>query len=246
MSKKYSTTVSQAAKAAAKIAEAVAAVVALIRAFIASGNDIEMYISRKNKKLQPNGYTDFIIWNLPAIFTCPFRTLHCVLACYATKAEKAYKQVLPARVRNYLISRRADFVDVMTDAILKIASNSKKKYIVVRIHESGDFYSRAYVEKWLQIMKNCSGDKRIRFIAYTKSFPYFDGVELPKNFFLRASLWDDTPEAMREIVARNGWHIYTAVDQFKPGDTFSRCRCSDCASCKHCWQNYKDIRCLIH
>ena len=235
-----------AAKAAARVMEAVAAVVALIRALIASGDDISMYISRENKKLQPDENTDFIIWNLPAIFTCPFRTILCTLSCYAVKAEKYRKNVLPARVRNYLISRRADFVDVMTAAIMKIAANSKKKYIIVRIHESGDFYNRAYAEKWLQIMRNCSGDKRIKFIAYTKSFPYFDGVRLPKNFSLRASIWDDTPEAMREIVKRNDWSIYTAVPEFKTGDNFTRCRCNNCAGCRHCWQNYKDIRCKIH
>ena len=209
--------------------------------------DLQLHISRENKKLKPDARTAFIIWNLPAIFTCPGATFHCILSCYAKKAEYSYhKEVLPARVQNYLMSRRADFVELMTKEIMRIAAGTKKQYIIVRVHESGDFYCKAYAEKWLQIMRNCAGDRRIRFIAYTKSFRYFDGVKLPKNFSLRASIWDDTPEADKEIVKRNGWPIYTAVDKFQVGDNFTRCRCSDCAGCRKCWLKYRDIRCEIH
>lgn len=264
--KKAKKAAAEAKKAAAAVAAAVALVVAFIRFFLYGKKDaalakwleaenkpytydgtIRIHVSDKNKKLVPNEDTAFIIWNLPAIFTCPFATLHCILACYARKAEYSYhKEVLPARVQNYLMSKRNDFVDIMTRYIMDVAARTKKRYIVIRIHESGDFYCRKYAEKWLQIMRNCSSDKRIKFIAYTKSFPYFDGVKLPKNFSLRASIWDDTSEKQKAIVARNGWNIYTAVEKFEKGDTFSRCRCKDCAGCRHCWQNYKDIRCQIH
>lgn len=226
--------------------KAIAAVVAIIRALLTSGADIFGYISRKNKKLQPNETTDFIIWNLPAIFTCPGRTGHCTKDCYAVKSENNYPGCRPCRVRNYLFSKTALFVPWMTEKILAIAARSKKQYIIVRIHESGDFYNLAYVEKWLEIMRRCSGDKRIRFIAYTKSFRFFDGRALPNNFSLRASVWDDTPEADLVIIRRNNWHIYTAVDKFRKGDKFTPCPCLDCARCKKCWKNYKDIRCRIH
>ena len=77
---------------------------------------------------------------------------------------------------------------------------------------------------WLQIMENCKADKRIKFIAYTKSFKFFDGVKLPKNFSLRASIWDDTTAESLEIISRNNWNIYTAVDKFEKGDKFTRSR----------------------
>lgn len=257
--------VSEAVRAAAVVKTAVLWVVAFIRLFLygMKSNSIEkwftgkkpytfdgnvtLHVSDSNKKLVPNEKTAFIIWNLPSIFTCPGATIHCILNCYAHKAEYSYhKEVLPARVQNYLLSKRDDFVDIMTKYILSVAARTKKQYIIVRIHESGDFYCKKYAEKWLQIMKNCSVDKRIRFIAYTKSFNYFDGVKLPKNFSLRASIWDDTADDQKEIVKRNGWPIYTAVEKFTIGDNFTRCRCRDCATCRHCWQNYKDIRCEIH
>lgn len=202
-------------------------------------------VSRRNKKLVPNKETAFIIWNLPAVMTCPYRTPMCEKFCYARKAETAYPTCKPARMRNFDDSRKADFVERMTYTILSVRRGCRSKNLVVRIHESGDFYNAAYTAAWLEIMERCKGE-RITFIAYTKSFTYFDGVKLPANFSLRASLWDDTPAAAREIVTRNGWNIYTAVPEFKTGDAFTRCRCNDCATCGKCWANYKDIRCEIH
>lgn len=203
-------------------------------------------VSRENKKLVPTDTTAFIIWNLPAKITCPYATEHCKAACYAVKSEVAYPDCLPARMRNFMDSKKADFVERMTFTILSIAKGTKKKQIIVRIHESGDFYNKAYVIAWLQIMENCKADKRIKFIAYTKSFKFFDGIKLPKNFSLRASIWDDTTKESLEIISRNNWNIYTAVEKFEKGDKFTRCRCADCATCGKCWKNYKDIRCEIH
>lgn len=203
-------------------------------------------VSRDNKKLVPNDTTNFIIWNLPAKITCPYATPHCKSLCYAIKSEVAYPDCLPSRMKHLEDSKRDDFVERMTLTILKVAYGMRKKELIVRIHESGDFYNKAYVEKWLKVMDNCKFDKRIKFIAYTKSFKFFDGVNLPKNFSLRASVWDDTKEEDLETIKRNNWNIYTAVKKFEKGDKFTRCRCSDCATCGKCWKNYKDIRCEIH
>ena len=202
-------------------------------------------VSNGNKKLVSNAVTRFIVWNLPAVTTCPFRTPSCEKYCYARKAERLYPDCLPSRTRNFDESRRADFVARMTYTILKVRKASRAATVVVRIHESGDFYNAEYARKWLEIMNNCKGES-IKFIAYTKSFAYFDGVELPKNFSLRASVWADTTPAALETIARNGWNIYTAVEKFETGDAFTRCRCSDCATCGKCWKNYRDIRCEIH
>ena len=203
-------------------------------------------VSRSNKKLVPNEREAFIIWNLQAKTTCPYATEHCKALCYAIKAETAYPDCLPSRVRHFMDTRKPEFVINMAYTILKIASGCRKQEIIVRIHESGDFYNKVYVAMWLQIMAICAIDKRIKFIAYTKSFPFFDGVELPRNFAFRASVWDDTKQEFLEMIARNGWAIYTAVDKFAKGDTFTRCRCSDCATCGKCWKKYRDIRCEIH
>lgn len=172
-------------------------------------------VSRGNKKLKPNTTTAFIIWNIPAKTTCPYKTILCEKFCYADKAEKMYPDCLPSRQRNFSDSRKSDFADRMIYTILSIAKGTRKKHIIVRIHESGDFYNKSYTADWLYVMAVCAVDKRIKFIAYTKSFPYFDGVKLPKNFALRASVWSDTKPEHLETISRNDWNIYTAVDSFK-------------------------------
>ena len=219
---------------------------ALAQLLLEYGNIQELSISRENKKLKPNATTAFIIWNLPSVTTCPYRTAHCESECYAIKAEKAYPDCLPSRQKHFIESLENDFTIRMAYTILKIAAGTKKRNIIIRIHESGDFYNNAYAQKWLAIMALCSCDKRIVFIAYTKSFPYFNKVNLPKNFAFRASIWDDTKPEFIEMIKENNWNIYTAVEKFEKGDSFTRCRCSDCATCKKCWHNYKDIRCEIH
>lgn len=204
-------------------------------------------MSEGNKKLQNTAFVRFLIWNLPAIITCPFATELCKKFCYARKAEKAYPDCLPSRQRNFETSKQADFIIRAIFTILWTLHRDGKKNrtVVVRIHEIGDFYNQSYTSAWLEVAKALSGEK-VTFIAYTKSFRYFDGKELPKNFHLRASIWSDTKPEDIETINRNGWNIYTAVESFKTGDTFTRCRCTDCATCKKCWQNYKDIRCEIH
>ena len=44
-------------------------------------------LSEGNAKLKPTGAVKYLIWNIPAIKTCPYATEHCKKACYAIKAE---------------------------------------------------------------------------------------------------------------------------------------------------------------
>ena len=204
------------------------------------------HISDGNKKLVPNKETAFLIWNIPAVTTCPFKTSMCKQSCYAVKAEKAYKQVLPSRKDNLKMSLLPTFVTDMTEIIRDRAKKTRKPRLIVRIHESGDFYNQIYANKWLEIMRNCEDVEKITFIAYTKSFQFFDGVELPKNFHLRASVWADTDAEQLEIIKRNNWNIYTAVEKFTDHDDFHQCRCQDCATCGKCWSDEPIICCEIH
>lgn len=203
-------------------------------------------LSDGNKKLVPNATTAYAIWNMPAIQTCPYRTRDCEKFCYARKAEQAYPTCLPSRQRNFEASLRDDFVYRMTLTLLERRKGCRKARLIVRIHESGDFYSADYVGKWLRVMNNCEGED-IVFIAYTKSFPFFDGVELPKNFSLRASLDASSRDDMRAIVDRNDWNRYEVVPKFSKSYKGAKCRCEDCATCNMCISlNIKKIQCEIH
>lgn len=204
-------------------------------------------VSRGNSKLVSNDETLFLIWNLPAKMTCPGKTHHCSIACYAIKAEILYKDCLPSRQKNLKESLKDDFVSRGIYTILKaIKYDRKHRHIVVRIHESGDFYNAAYAAKWLAIANALIGEN-VTFICYTKSFAFFDGIVLPENFQLRASIWDDTPAKDLETIKRNSWNTYSAVEKFTDSDDFGHCRCEDCATCGKCWNpDYKAVCCEIH
>lgn len=210
-------------------------------------NGLAYHLSKGNKKLRPNHDTMFIIWSLLAIVTCPWATALCKRFCYARKSERCYPQVLPARRDNTTAAKSASFAQDMIDILHIMTARTKKQHIVVRIHESGDFFNKQYAMAWLEIAQHFSNDPRFVFMAYTKSFTYFDDVELPENFHLRASIWADTDAAQIALVLKNNWPIYTAVEHFTDNDTFTQCRCSDCATCNKCWTHAeKDIRCEIH
>ena len=123
-----------------------------------------------NKKLKNNETTRFMIWNLPSVITCPYRTALCEKSCYAQKAERVYPQVLPSRERNLEESKQEDFVENMIFTIEKhlVSKAFQGKKTVFRIHESGDFYNINYARKWVEIAKHFENDKRIIFLAYTK------------------------------------------------------------------------------
>lgn len=106
--------------------------------------------------------------------TCPFAK-DCVSNCYARQGAYLWGTVKAAYEYRLTVSQQDDFVDVMIKEI------KKKKAQAIRIHDSGDFYSREYVSKWLKII---DAMPNVQFYAYTKSIPYFDGVSLPSNFVL--------------------------------------------------------------
>ena len=210
-------------------------------------------LSHENKKLVPNSRISFLIWNIPAIITCPFATDHCKEFCYARKAEKNYPDCLPSRQKHFDISRGADFVLRMIftiEAELARPVNKNKK-VVFRIHESGDFYNMDYVKKWFDIINYFKDNNKIVFVAYTKSVKYFDGLEIPENLRLLASVWDDTSAENLEIIKRNNFRVYTAYkgadldNALKSG--FAHCPCDNCGTCGLCWNNYtNNICCEIH
>ena len=76
--------------------------------------------------------------------TCPFAG-DCVKFCYAKKGAYIWSNVKPAFEKRYELTKTDDFVDKMNEEI------AKKKPDYVRVHDSGDYYSRAYLDKWLDV-----------------------------------------------------------------------------------------------
>lgn len=201
------------------------------------------YVSNGNKKLKNNEKLQFLIWNIPAITTCPFATKECIKNCYAKKAEKQYLGCRSSREKNLQFSKSENFIHYMNEYIKEKEKRSKKE-ILFRIHESGDFYSKNYVEKWIKIAKL---NPNVTFLAYTKSIEYFKDLKLPDNFVLRFSVWKDTPLECLEIAKDMNLPIYMALEKHEDFSEYFKCRCRDCGTCKACYTNkVKRIACEIH
>lgn len=140
-----------------------------------------------NRKLP----TTTAIFNLPAVETCPGATDECKRYCYAKKAERIYRGVLSCRRENLIDSRSRSFAaQAINDLSLLQARGKIKK---VRIHESGDFYSQAYVNKWVVI---AAALPDLIFYAYTRSYKLdFTELQALPNVRLIFSLDDSSCRA---------------------------------------------------
>lgn len=111
--------------------------------------------------------------------TCP-QAGACLNFCYAQVGSYAFKASMVAHSRNlqFVLDHAFDFADQMIKEI-----NAKRKVHAIRIHDSGDFFSRAYFMVWKSVMEACP---TVQFYAYTKMVPLFKKLEaegnLPANF----------------------------------------------------------------
>lgn len=116
--------------------------------------------------------------------TCPFAK-DCIKYCYAQKGTYSWSNVKPAFEKRYKLTKDENFIDIMSKAI------AKKKADFLRIHDSGDFYSRDYLNKWVEIAKINSN---VKFYFYTKS------VKLIQDLIASQGL----PENLRAIYSLGG------------------------------------------
>jgi hypothetical protein len=104
--------------------------------------------------------------------TCPFAD-ECIKFCYAKKGAYIWSNVQPAFEKRYQLSKTNDFIQAMSDEI------NKKRPDYVRVHDSGDYYSKQYLHKWLAIALNFPN---VKFYSYTNCVKMFKDIELPNNY----------------------------------------------------------------
>lgn len=192
---------------------------------------LEVQISVGNKKMT-NG---FMIFNLPCRITCPGKTGMCSKYCYAAKREfnpRFGKAVHGRRIKNLAASKSNEFVDLMVTAIEK--THTKTGAVLFRIHESGDFYDQAYLNKWLEIAKHFPN---IQFLAFTKSFNL--DFSVPENMKIIWSIWPDTDMAK---VPTYGFKAYAG----NCGHTSCYECPGQCDTCQICWNPIDDVHFAIH
>jgi len=108
--------------------------------------------------------------------TCP-GALACRAVCYAKQGRMAMEAAIRARMGNLAASQSEHFV------ILALAALDQTKADTVRIHDSGDFYSQAYLDSWCDIAK---ARPNVLFYAYTKSLR-LDWSAIPANLAITQS-----------------------------------------------------------
>ena len=104
--------------------------------------------------------------------TCPMAD-ECVKFCYAKKGAYVWSNVQPAFEKRYQLSKTVEFIDAMNAEI------KKKRPDYVRVHDSGDYYSRSYLAKWIRIAKD---NPDIRFYSYTNMVDMMQKTDLPSNY----------------------------------------------------------------
>lgn len=148
-----------------------------------------------------------LIFSLPAGRTCP-GALHCKafavidengkrkiqdtkdtqFRCFAASSEVQYDAVYYSRAENLqrIVSALSISVDLCVHLLEKsIAKHRTKNTKLVRIHESGDFFSAEYLQAWIKVAER---NPDLKFYCYSKSLDLFLDISLPPNFYMTASL----------------------------------------------------------
>jgi len=156
-------------------------------------------------------------WNLPTGWSCPFAQ-ECLVKvdrasgkfdvhrgsyrCYAASAER-FPGVRDSRWANFDLMKAGGRPDI------------PKKCKAIRIHMSGDFFSQAYFDSWLEI---CRSRPDIEFWAYTKSLNYWVARldQIPSNLILTASYGGRLDHLIEKHGLKNV-KIYPCAEDVEPG-----------------------------
>lgn len=139
--------------------------------------------------------------------TCPFAD-ECIKFCYAQKGAYIWSNVKPAFEKRYELTRTTEFVGKMSDELFK------KRPDYVRIHDSGDYYSKVYLQKWIDIANLFP---EIKFYSYTNSVAMLKEVTLPSNFYV---IFSDSGKQKNLIDVINDRHtkIFSSKSDLEAAD----------------------------
>jgi len=105
---------------------------------------------------------------------CP-NAAACAIGCYATMRAYTFSNVAKVFEARLKFTQFAEFIPTMN------AELQRRKVQRLRIHDSGDFYSREYLDAWLSIIRL---NLAIQFYVYTKMVSMFKSIVdiMPSNF----------------------------------------------------------------
>jgi hypothetical protein len=123
-------------------------------------------------------------FNILPVKSCTGSTPLCRRYCYARQSMQYSCQSQKAWTVNYFVAR-------YHPAILEQRLSeyiADKKPVLFRIHSSGDFFSREYLELWYRVARSFPDT---RFLAFTKNFT-LDYSSKPDNLVVMYSVFPDT------------------------------------------------------
>lgn len=177
--------------------------------------------------------------NLPAIITCRDNA-PCKKLCYARKGHFQYSNVkncYEENLRAFLEEPKQAELDIINQ--LPIEGHC-------RIHASGDFVNKEYLEMLIRVAKKCKG---VKFMAFTKKYELVNdylnnGNKLPSNFKILFSGWYG-------LEMENPHNLPTAYIQLKKqnDDRIKKnaIQCTgSCPKCFSCWKVRKGQQVMFH
>jgi hypothetical protein len=125
-------------------------------------------------------------WTLPAHWvtlsnnqkfnTCPNAGI-CAAFCYAKSGTFMFRNVREAHIKKLelVLFNRMKWKQMINEEL------AKKKYIgkYIRIHDAGDFFSKDYLDDWIEIAEK---NKQCTFYSYTKEISMAKSTFPPDNF----------------------------------------------------------------
>ena len=197
-------------------------------------------------------WTRYAQYNTRAILDCPFRSKGCERICYATKGNHTKPSVKGSRIHSAEESHREDFTEaiVYTVRVEKQSKRYKDAIMLIRIHESGDFYSLQYLRKWVWAWNELEHDDGVQFVFYTKSFPFFLMLTDEEKGIINRMLssgklainWsiDDTTSQEQKLAYLKcvatfpKANTYICTEHVEDVEHDNVCDCADCAKCGTC------------
>ena len=103
------------------------------------------------------------------LLTCP-NAKQCAVGCYATTGTYKFKASVQAYENRLKLTQGSDFFDIMVYSIDRLLEKHKNNLnlLLIRVHDSGDFYSPEYQKLWYSIADHYKNNSKIQFYAYTK------------------------------------------------------------------------------
>ena len=129
------------------------------------------------------GYRIFNV-SMPAGITCPMAG-DCGRICYAKYGRMVMPNQMAGYRENLTMYEQGVFFDQLEAELTRQERLAAKmgQTVLIRIHDTGDFFSREYLEDWLTFMR---AHPHVWFYAYTKSVSFVKDAAIsgliPENF----------------------------------------------------------------